>query len=98
MLQDAAAANRRRCVRNALTNVAEQEHEDGNHARMSVLYARAMLAYHYTLAAIGKHMHNLQDGEQSTDSDLDEAGEIGPGTNFVEFISKSAGAERLRKF
>jgi len=23
---------------------------------------------------------------------------IGPGTNFVEFISKSAGAERLRKF
>ena len=76
MLQDAAAANRRRCVRNALTNVAEQEHEDGNHARMSVLYARAMLAYHYTLAAIGKHMHNLQDGEQSTDSDLDEAGEI----------------------
>ena len=76
VLQDAAAANRRRCVRNALTNVAEQEHEDGNHARMSVLYARAMLAYHYTLAAIGKHMHNLQDGEQSTDSDLDEAGEI----------------------
>ena len=58
VLQDAAAANRRRCVRNALTNVAEQEHEDGNHARMSVLYARAMLAYHYTLAAIGKHMHN----------------------------------------
>ena len=55
VLQDAAAANRRRCVRNALTNVAEQEHEDGNHARMSVLYARAMLAYHYTLAAIGKH-------------------------------------------
>ena len=76
VLQDAAAANRRRCVRNALTNVAEQEHEDGNHARMSVLYARAMLAYHYTLAAIGKHMHNLQDGEQCTDSDLDEAGEI----------------------
>ena len=76
VLQDAVAANRRRCVRNALTNVAEQEHEDGNHARMSVLYARAMLAYHYTLAAIGKHMHNLQDGEQSTDSDLDEAGEI----------------------
>ena len=31
-LQDEAAANRRRCVRNALTNVAEQEHEDGNHA------------------------------------------------------------------
>ena len=24
--------------------------------------------------------------------------EFGPGTNFVEFISKSAGAERLRKF
>ena len=23
---------------------------------------------------------------------------LGPGTNFVEFISKSAGAERLRKF
>ena len=23
---------------------------------------------------------------------------VGPGTNFVEFISKSAGAERLRKF
>ena len=63
VLQDAAAANRRRCVRNALTNVAEQEHEDGNHARMSVLYARAMLAYHYTLAAIGKHMHNLRRAE-----------------------------------
>ena len=60
VLQDAAAANRRRCVRNALTNVAEQEHEDGYHARMSVPYARAMLAYHYTLAAIGKHMHNLR--------------------------------------
>ena len=32
VLQDAAAANRRRCVRNALTNVAEQEHEDGKTA------------------------------------------------------------------
>ena len=53
------------CIRDS-TNVAQQEHEDGNHARMSVLYARAMLAYHYTLAAIGKHMHNLEDGEQST--------------------------------
>ena len=87
VLQDAAAANRRRCVRNALTNVAEQEHEDGNHARMSVLYARAMLAYHYTLAAIGKHMHNLQDGEQSTDSDLDEAGEI-----LVSFLHAASAA------
>ena len=47
-----------------------------NHARTSVLYARAMLSYHYTLAAIGKHMHNLEDGEQSTNSDLDEAGEM----------------------
>ena len=76
VLQDAAAANRRSCVRNVLTDVAQQEDQDGNHAQMSVLYARAMLGYHYTLAAIGKHMHNLEDGEQSTNSDLDEAGEI----------------------
>ena len=27
VLQDAAAANRRSCVRNVLTNVAQQEHE-----------------------------------------------------------------------
>ena len=33
VLQDAAAANRRRCVRNVLTDVAQQEDQDGNHAR-----------------------------------------------------------------
>ena len=62
VLQDAAAANRRSCVRNVLTDVAQQEDQDGNHAQMSVLYARAMLGYHYTLVAIGNHMHNLEDG------------------------------------
>ena len=61
VLQDAAAANRRSCVRNVLTDVAQQEDQDGNHAQMSVLYARAMLGYHYTLVAIGNHMHNLED-------------------------------------
>ena len=34
VFQDAAAANRRSCVRNVLTNVAQQEDQDGNHARM----------------------------------------------------------------
>ena len=31
VLQDAAAANRRSCVRNVLTDVAQQEDQDGNH-------------------------------------------------------------------
>lgn len=74
VLQDEAAANRRRCVRNVLTVAAQREDENG--IQMSVLYARAMLAYHYTLAAIGRHMHNKEDGEVSTSSDVDEADDI----------------------
>ena len=40
VLQDAAAANRRSCVRNVLTDVAQQEDQDGNHAHADRLTAR----------------------------------------------------------
>ena len=40
VLQDAAAANRRSCVRNVLTDVAQQEDQDGNHAHKCLCCTR----------------------------------------------------------
>ena len=42
VLQDAAAANRRSCVRNVLTDVAQQEDQDGNHAHADRLLQEAL--------------------------------------------------------